>query len=177
MILGPNCAGSVTVGECVIGFIPFWLDHVYHPILIGIMTRSGSLTNEVCSHIVNHGMGQTSVIGVGGDSVPGTRFAEILKHFQADEETETVVMVGEAGGTMEEEVADLISRGGFTKPLVGFLSGRTAPPDKKMGHAGAIVSGGKGSVEGKVAALEAIGVKIANRPAEVEPLLRNSLES
>jgi len=177
MILGPNCAGSMTRDECMIGFVPFWLDYVYRPGPVGVMTRSGSLTNEICSHIVSHGMGQTSVIGVGGDSVPGTRFWEILKHFQVDEETKAVVMVGEAGGTMEEEVADFINGGGFTKPLVAFLAGRTAPPDKKMGHAGAIVSGGKGSVEGKVAALEAVGVKIATRPAEVGPLLRDSLES
>jgi succinyl-CoA synthetase alpha subunit len=120
-------------------------------------------------------MGQTSVIGVGGDSVPGTRFTEILKYFQADKETEAVVMVGEAGGTMEEEVADLISQGGYTKPLVAFLAGRTAPPGKKMGHAGAIVSGGKGSVQSKAKALEAVGAKVATRPAEVGEYLRGLL--
>jgi succinyl-CoA synthetase alpha subunit len=175
MILGPNCAGSMTLNECMIGFIPFWLGYVYRPGSIGVVTRSGSLTNEICSHIVNAGMGQTSVIGVGGDSVPGTRFVEVLKHFEKDEQTEAAVLVGEAGGTMEEEVADLISQGGFSKPLVAFLAGRTAPPGKKMGHAGAIVSGGRGSVEGKVEALQGVGVKIASRPMEVGALVRDSL--
>lgn len=175
MLLGPNCAGSMTVGECMLGFIPFWLDYVYRPGSVGVVTRSGSLTNEICSHIVRCGMGQTSVIGLGGDQVPGTRFVDILKLFQADEPTEAVVLVGEAGGTMEEEVAELVGQGGFTKPLVVFLAGRTAPPGKKMGHAGAIVSGSRGSVQSKVDALEAVGAKIATRPAEAGELLRDFL--
>ena len=175
MLLGPNCAGSMTVGECMLGFIPFWLDYVYRPGSVGVVTRSGSLTNEICSHIVHCGMGQTSVIGLGGDQVPGTRFVDILKLFQADEHTEAVVLIGEAGGTMEEEVAELVGQGGFTKPLVAFLAGRTAPPGKKMGHAGAIVSGSRGSVQSKVDALEAVGAKVATRPAEAGELLRDFL--
>ena len=167
MILGPNTAGSATVGEAMLGFVPFWLDYVYRPGPIGVVTRSGSLTNEVSSHIVSAGLGQTSVIGIGGDPVPGTRTADVLKLFEKDEKTAAVVVVGEAGGTMEEEAADLINQGGFTKPLVVFLAGRTAPPEKKMGHAGAIVSGGKGSVQGKTEALEAAGAKVARKPAEV----------
>jgi succinyl-CoA synthetase alpha subunit len=175
MVLGPNTAGSITVGESMIGFIPFWLDYVYRPGPVGVVTRSGSLTNEICSHIVRCGMGQTSVIGIGGDQVPGMRFEKILRLFQTDEHTEAVVLVGEAGGTMEEEVAELVGQGGFTKPLVAFLAGKTAPPDKKMGHAGAIVSGGRGSVQSKVEALEAVGAKVATRPAEVGELLRDLL--
>lgn len=176
MILGPNCAGCITAGEAMLGFIPFWLDYVYKPGSIGVVTRSGSLTNEICSHIVRCGMGQSSVIGLGGDPVPGTRFVDILKLFEKDDCTEAVALVGEAGGTMEEEVAELIGKGDFTKPLVSFLAGRTAPPDKKMGHAGAIVSGGRGAVQGKVEAFEAAGIKVAQRPAEIGELLKSEME-
>ena len=176
MILGPNCAGSMTIGESMLGFVPFWLDYVYRPGTIGVVTRSGSLTNEVCSHIVRAGMGQTSVVGLGGDSVPATRFVEVLKLFQEDEQTEAVALVGEAGGTMEEEVAEMVDRGDFTKPLVAFLAGRTAPPDKKMGHAGAIVSGGKGTVQGKVEALEAVGVRVARRPADMGDMIISAMK-
>ncbi len=175
MILGPNCAGSMTIGESMLGFVPFWLDYVYRSGTIGVVTRSGSLTNEISSHIVRAGMGQTSVIGLGGDPVPAARFTEILKLFEKDEKTEAVVLVGEAGGTMEEEVAELVKEGGFTKPLVVFLAGRTAPPDKKMGHAGAIIVGGKGSVQGKIEALETAGVKVAARPADVGDLVKRLL--
>ena len=176
MILGPNCAGSMTIGESMLGFVPFWLDYVYRPGTIGVVTRSGSLTNEVCSHIVRAGMGQTSVVGLGGDSVPATRFVEVLKLFQEDEQTEAVALVGEAGGTMEEEVAEMVDRGDFTKPLVAFLDGRKAPPDKKMGHAGAIVSGGKGTVQGKVEALEAVGVRVARRPADMGDMIISAMK-
>ena len=172
MILGPNTAGSATIGEAMLGFIPFWLDYVYRPGPIGVVTRSGSLTNEVSSHIVSAGLGQTSVIGIGGDPVPGTRTAEILKLFEKDEKTEAVVLVGEAGGTMEEEAAELVKQGGFTKPLIAFLAGRFAPPEKKMGHAGAIITGGKGSVQSKTEALESAGAKVAMKPAEVGDILK-----
>ena len=121
-------------------------------------------------------MGQTSVVGLGGDSVPATRFVEVLKLFQEDEQTEAVALVGEAGGTMEEEVAEMVDRGDFTKPLVAFLAGRTAPPDKKMGHAGAIVSGGKGTVQGKVEALEAVGVRVARRPADMGDMIISAMK-
>jgi len=174
LILGPNTAGSATIGEAMLGFIPFWLDYVYRPGPIGVVTRSGSLTNEVSSHIVSNGLGQTSVIGIGGDPVPGTRIVDVLKLFEKDEKTAAVVVVGEAGGTMEEEAAELIKQGGFTKPLVAFLAGRTAPPEKKMGHAGAIITGGKGSVKGKTEALEAAGAKVALKPAEVGEILRGT---
>ena len=157
----------------MLGFVPFWLDYVYRPGPVGVVTRSGSLTNEVSSHIVRNGLGQTSVIGIGGDPVPGTRIADVLRLFEKDEKTAAVVLVGEAGGTMEEEDAELIGQGGFTKPLVAFLAGRTAPPEKKMGHAGAIITGGKGSVQGKTEALEAVGARIAFRPSEVGTILRD----
>lgn len=172
MILGPNTAGSATIGEAMLGFIPFWLDYVYRPGPVGVVTRSGSLTNEVSSHIVSAGLGQTSVIGIGGDPAPGTRTADVLKLFEKDDKTAAVVVVGEAGGTMEEEAAELIKQGGFTKPIVAFLAGRTAPPEKKMGHAGAIITGGKGSVQGKTEALEAVGARVARRPAEVGQILK-----
>ncbi len=171
MILGPNTAGSATIGEAMMGFVPFWLDYVYRPGPIGVVTRSGSLTNEVSSHIVNAGLGQTSVIGIGGDPVPGTRTVDVLRLFEKDDKTTAVVLVGEAGGTMEEETAELIQQGGFTKPLVAFLAGRTAPPEKQMGHAGAIITGGKGSVEGKMRALQEAGAKVVMKPAEVGAIL------
>jgi len=171
IILGPNTAGSATIGEAMMGFVPFWLDYVYRPGPIGVVTRSGSLTNEVSSHIVNAGLGQTSVIGIGGDPVPGTRTVDVLRLFEKDDKTAAVVLVGEAGGTMEEEAAELIQKGGFTKPLVAFLAGRTAPPEKQMGHAGAIITGGKGSVEGKMQALQEAGAKVVMKPAEVGSIL------
>jgi succinyl-CoA synthetase alpha subunit len=172
MIIGPNTSGVATLGQAMVGFVPFWLEHVYRPGQVGIVTRSGSLTNEVSSHIVRSGLGQTTVVGLGGDPVPGSRFVDILKLFEKDERTAAVVLVGEPGGTMEEEAADLIGQGGFTKPAVAFLAGRTAPPEKKMGHAGAIVSGGKGTVQGKTEALEAVGVKVALKPSEVGEMVK-----
>jgi succinyl-CoA synthetase alpha subunit len=175
MILGPNTAGSATVGECMMGFVPFWLDYVYKPGPVGVVTRSGSLTNEISSHIVTQGYGQTTVVGLGGDPVPGTRTADILALFEKDPKTEAVVIVGEAGGTMEEEAADLVKAGGFNKPLVAFLAGRFAPAEKKMGHAGAIVTGGKGSVDGKTEALKSVGAKVAFRPVEVGRFIKEYL--
>ncbi len=135
------------------------------------MTRSGSLTNEVTAQIVEAGFGASTLVGVGGDAVPLTRFAEVLPLFEADPETDAVVIIGELGGTMEEEVAEAIEEGAFTKPLVASLGGRTAPEGTKMGHAGAIVTGGKGTVEDKVAALTGAGALVADRPSSVGKLL------
>ncbi|MCK7487146.1 MAG: hypothetical protein MZU97_17770 [Bacillus subtilis] len=137
------------------------------------MTRSGSLTNEVTAMIVEAGYGVSSLIGVGGDPIPGARFAEFLPLFEKDPETAAVVIIGELGGTMEEEVAEAIASGIFTKPLVAFLGGRTAPKGQKMGHAGAIITGGKGSVETKIEALTKVGAKIAERPRFVGTLLES----
>ncbi len=138
------------------------------------MTRSGSLTNEVTAQIVEAGFGASTLVGIGGDSVPLTRFAEVLPLFESDPETDAVVIIGELGGTMEEEVAEAIEHGSFTKPLVASLGGRTAPEGTRMGHAGAIVTAGKGTVEGKILALEGAGALVADRPSNVGELLGES---
>ncbi len=176
MVVGGNTSGVISPGEAMMGFFPYWIERVYKPGRIGVMTRSGSLTNEVTAMIVEAGYGVSTLIGVGGDPVPGTRFAEMLPMYEADTETDAVVIIGELGGTMEEEVAEAMEAGIFTKPLVAFLGGRTAPEGKRMGHAGAIVSGGKGSVEGKIKALEGAGGLVADRPRKVGALLHQLLD-
>lgn len=172
MVIGGNTSGLISIGEAMLGTIPYWIERVYKKGNIGVMTRSGSLTNEVTAEIVSGGFGVTTLIGVGGDPVPGTRFAELLPLYEADPETKGVVIIGELGGTMEEEVADAMEAGIFTKPLVAFMGGRTAPEGKRMGHAGAIVSGGRGTVKGKTAALIHAGAKVAARPSQVPLLLQ-----
>ena len=171
-VVGGNTSGVISPGKSMLGIFPYWIERVYKPGSIGVMTRSGSLTNEVTAMIVREGFGVSTLVGVGGDPVPGTRFAEFLPAFEADPETEGVVIIGELGGTMEEEVAGAIVDGTYTKPLVAFIGGRTAPKGKKMGHAGAIVTGGTGSVADKVAALEAAGALVADRPSRVGTLLK-----
>ena len=141
MVVGGNTSGIISVGEAMLGTIPYWIDRVYKKGHVGVMTRSGSLTNEVTAEIVKGGFGVTTLIGVGGDPVPGTRFAELLPLYEADPDTHAVVIIGELGGTMEEEVAEAMEAKAFTKPLVAFMGGRTAPEGKRMGHAGAIVTG------------------------------------
>jgi succinyl-CoA synthetase alpha subunit len=172
MVIGGNTSGVISIGEAMMGFFPYWIERVYQPGRVGVMTRSGSLTNEVTAQIVGAGFGTSSLVGIGGDAVPLTRFVEVLPMFEADPETDAVVIIGELGGTMEEEVAEAMEEGAFTKPLVASMGGRTAPEGKKMGHAGAIVSAGKGTVEDKVAALEGAGALVAGRPSEVGGLLR-----
>ncbi len=174
-VVGGNTSGVISPGRAMMGMFPYWIERVYRPGRIGVMTRSGSLTNEVAAMIVRAGFGVSSLLGVGGDSVPGTRFAEFLPDFQADPGTDAVVIIGELGGTMEEEVAEAIEAGIFRKPLVAFLGGRNAPAGKRMGHAGAIVTGGKGTVEGKSAALRRAGAAVAGRPRLVGDLLREIL--
>lgn len=176
MVIGGNTSGIISTGEAMMGFFPYWIDRVYRPGRIGIMTRSGSLTNEVTAQIVKAGFGASTLVGVGGDSVPLTRFAEVLPLFEADPETDAVVIIGELGGTMEEEVAESIEAGAFTKPLVASMGGRTAPKGTKMGHAGAIVTAGKGTVEDKVAALTGAGALVADRPSGVGEMLQSVLE-
>lgn len=161
-VIGGNTSGVISPGKAMMGFFPYWIERVYKPGRIGVMTRSGSLTNEVTAEIVKEGYGVSTLIGVGGDPVPGTRFAEMLEFYEADDETDAVVIIGELGGTMEEEVAQAMEDGILTKPCVAFLGGRTAPKGKRMGHAGAIVSGGKGTVEGKIKALEKAGGLVAD---------------
>ena len=172
MVIGGNTSGVISTGEAMMGFFPYWIERVYRPGRIGVMTRSGSLTNEVTAQIVEAGFGASTLVGIGGDSVPLTRFAEVLPLFESDPETDAVVIIGELGGTMEEEVAEAIESGSFTKPLVASLGGRTAPEGTKMGHAGAIVTAGKGTVEAKISALESAGALVADRPSKVGRLLR-----
>jgi len=175
MVVGGNTSGVISPGKAMMGMFPFWIDRVYKPGRIGVMTRSGSLTNEVTAMVVRAGFGVSTLVGVGGDPVPGTRFAEMLPLYEDDPETDAVVIIGELGGTMEEEVADAVRDGIFTKPVAAFLGGRTAPKGKRMGHAGAIVTAGKGSVEGKIEALTAVGAKVAERPRMVGELLKELL--
>lgn len=176
-VVGGNTSGVISPGKSMLGIFPYWIKRVYNPGSIGVMTRSGSLTNEVTAMIVEKGFGVSSLIGVGGDPVPGTRFAEFLPAFEADPETQGVVIVGELGGTMEEEVAQAIADGIFTKPLVAFIGGRTAPKGKRMGHAGAIVTGNAGTVAAKSEALEAVGAKVAVRPSQVGTYLQELMEA
>jgi succinyl-CoA synthetase alpha subunit len=172
MVIGGNTSGAISPGEAMLGLFPYWLERVYRRGRIGVMTRSGSLTNEVAAMVVAAGFGISTLVGVGGDSVPGTRFAELLPLFQADPQTEAVVLIGELGGSMEEEAARMLADKSFRKPLVAFLAGRTAPEGRRMGHAGAIVSGGRGSVADKMKALSRAGARVAARPREVGTLLR-----
>lgn len=171
IVVGGNTSGVISPGIAMMGSFPHWIERVYKQGNIGIMTRSGSLTNEVTAMVVEAGYGVTTLIGVGGDPVPGTRFAEFLPMYEQDPDTAAVVIIGELGGTMEEEVADAMVRGVFTKPLVAFLGGRTAPKGQRMGHAGAIVTGGTGSVEDKINALTKAGALVADRPRKVGALL------
>jgi len=174
-VVGGNTSGVISPGFAMMGMFPYWIERVYKPGRIGVMTRSGSLTNEVTAMVVRAGFGVSSLIGVGGDPVPGTRFAEMLPDYQADPATDAVVIIGELGGTMEEEMAEAMQSGVFTKPVVAFLGGRTAPAGKRMGHAGAIVTGGKGSVADKIEAFENAGALVADRPRLVGELLRRAL--
>lgn len=164
-VIGGNTTGVITPGVAMMGFLPYWIDRVYKPGRVGVMTRSGSLTNEATAMMVEAGYGVSSLIGIGGDAVPFTRFAEMLPAFEADPDTDALLLIGELGGTMEEEVAAAIETGTFTKPLVAFIAGRNAPEGKKMGHAGAIVTGGKGTVAGKADALRAAGALVADKPS------------
>ena len=173
-VVGGNTSGVISPGKSMLGIFPYWIERVYRPGSLGVMTRSGSLTNEVTSMAVREGFGVSTLIGVGGDPVPGSRFAEFLPAFQDDPETEAVLIIGELGGTMEEEAAACMREGIYRKPLVAFIGGRTAPEGKKMGHAGAIVTGGTGSVAEKVAALEAAGALVADRPSRVGDLLKQA---
>jgi len=175
MVVGGNTSGVISPGKAMMGVLPYWIERVYKPGRIGVMTRSGSLTNEVTAEVVKAGFGVSTLVGVGGDSVPLTRFAEVLPLYQADPDTDAVVIIGELGGTMEEEVAEAMADGRFTKPLVAFIGGRTAPKGKRMGHAGAIVTGSKGTVEAKVEALTAAGGLVAKKPSLVGPLLREAM--
>jgi succinyl-CoA synthetase alpha subunit len=167
-LLGPNCPGLVTVGECNIGFIPAEVAKPGGP--VGIVSRSGTLTYQALAELGEKGIGVTTCVGIGGDPVPGTSFIDCLEAFQADPDTKAVIMFGEIGGTAEEEAAEFIAAK-MDKPVAAYVAGVTAPPGKKMGHAGAIVSGGKGTAEGKMDALRKAGVRVGLNPTEVGDLM------
>ncbi len=169
-LLGGNCAGIITPGECKMGIMP---GHIFAPGPIGLVSRSGTLTYEIVWEMTRNGFGQTTCVGIGGDPIPGTRFIEVMEMFEKDPATTAVVMIGEIGGTDEEAACEYIKT--MKKPVVGFISGRTAPPGKRMGHAGAIVSGGKGTAQSKVDALLSAGAKVADKSSDVPILLRSAL--
>lgn len=171
-LLGPNCPGLIAPGSAKVGIMP---GYIHEPGQVGVVSRSGTLTYEVVDALTRAGLGQSSAVGIGGDPVIGTAFVDCLELFEADSGTAAIVLIGEIGGTDEETAAAYITKH-VTKPVVGFIAGQTAPPGKRMGHAGAIISGGSGTAAEKIAALSAAGVRVADKPSDVPGLVREALK-